>query len=278
METGGKISQASEPILMVLLPFPEIWLKSRSTSSAHCVLYRGKSFSLFHFIRFYSIVVQFLTCVSLFETSWAAACEASLPFTISWNLLKLMSIESMMPSNCLILFPLSPLVLNLAWGQGLFHWVGTSASASVLPGNIQGWFPLEWIGWISLQSKGLSRFFSNTPFKSINSLALSLLYGPTPILLCKYPECVLAIGMLCHLGKPGGQQVEVTSEEDAASPPTQPGPLFHEDKFPLHRVESRLWLTTVNDLESMKAFMLTLPSQYAASGQGSGPHSLNGTG
>ena len=115
METGEKISQASEPILTVLLPFPEIWLKSRSTSSAHCVLYRGKSFSLFHFIRFYPIVVvQLLTCVSLFETSWATAREASLPFTISWNLLKLMSIESMMPSNCIIPFLLSPLVLNLA--------------------------------------------------------------------------------------------------------------------------------------------------------------------
>ena len=70
----------------------------------------------------------------------------------------------------------------------------------------------------------------------------------------------------------------VASEEDAASPPTQPGPLFHEDKFPLLRVESRLQLTAVNDLESMQAFMLTLPSQYAALGQGSGPHSLNRTG
>ena len=45
-------------------------------------------------------------------------------------------------------------------------------------------------------------------------------------------------------------------------------PLFHEDKFPPHHVESRLWLTAINDLESMKAFMLTLPSQYAASGRG----------
>ena len=48
----------------------------------------------------------------------------------------------------------------------LFTWggqsIGASASASVLPMNIQDWFPLRWAGWISLQSKGLSRVFSNT--------------------------------------------------------------------------------------------------------------------
>ena len=63
-------------------------------------------------------------------------------------------------------------VLNLSQHQGLFQWVsffasggqsiGVSASASVLPMNIQDWFPLGWAGWISLQSKGLSRVFSNT--------------------------------------------------------------------------------------------------------------------
>ena len=57
--------------------------------------------------------------------------------------------------------------------------IGVSASTSVLPMNIQDWFPLGWTGWISLQSKGLSRVFSNTTVKSINSLALSFLYSPT---------------------------------------------------------------------------------------------------
>ena len=58
--------------------------------------------------------------------------------------------------------------------------IGVSASASVLPMNIQGWLPLWLIGWISLQSKGLSRVPSPTPqFKSIDSLVLSLFYGPT---------------------------------------------------------------------------------------------------
>ena len=55
-----------------------------------------------------------------------------------------------------------------------------SASAAVLPMNIQDWFPLGWTGWISLLSKGLTRVSSPTPqFKSINSSVLSFLYGPT---------------------------------------------------------------------------------------------------
>ena len=57
---------------------------------------------------------------------------------------------------------------------------GVSASASVLPMSIQDWFPLEWTGWISLQSRGLSRVFSPTSqFKSINSSVLSFLHSPT---------------------------------------------------------------------------------------------------
>ena len=65
----------------------------------------------------------------------------------------------------------SPPALNLSQHQGLFHelvlcirWpnIGALALASVLPMNIQGWFPLGLTGWISLQSKGLSRVFSNT--------------------------------------------------------------------------------------------------------------------
>ena len=56
--------------------------------------------------------------------------------------------------------------------------IGVSASASVLPVNIQDWSPLGWTGWISLQSKGLSRVFSNTTLQNINSSALSFLYSP----------------------------------------------------------------------------------------------------
>ena len=71
-------------------------------------------------------------------------------------------------------FPISQLFAS--GGQS----IGVSASTSVLPMNTQNWSPLEWTDWISLQSKGLSRVFSNTTqFKSINSSAHSFLYSPT---------------------------------------------------------------------------------------------------
>ena len=57
--------------------------------------------------------------------------------------------------------------------------IGVSALASLLPMNIQDWFPLGWTGWISLECKGLSRVFSNTTVQKHNSLALSFLYSPT---------------------------------------------------------------------------------------------------
>ena len=57
--------------------------------------------------------------------------------------------------------------------------IGVSASTSVLPMNTQDWSPLGWTGWISLQSKGLSRVFSNTTVQNINSSVLSFLHSPT---------------------------------------------------------------------------------------------------
>ena len=122
-------------------------------------------------------------------TSWTAARQASLSVTNSQSLVKLMSIESVMPFDHLILcclllllpsmfpsirvFPVSRLFPSC--GQS----IGASASASVLSMNIQDWFPLGFIGLISLQSKELSRVFSSATFKSISSSALSFLYGPT---------------------------------------------------------------------------------------------------
>ena len=82
----------------------------------------------------------------------------------------------------------SPSALHLSQHQGLFKCqlctshgqsIGVSASTSALPRNTQDWSPLEWTGWISLQSKGLSRVFSNTTVQSINSSALSFLHSPT---------------------------------------------------------------------------------------------------
>ena len=57
--------------------------------------------------------------------------------------------------------------------------IGVSASASVLPMNIQDWSPLGWTGWISLQSMGLSRVFSNTTVQKHQFFGIHLLYGPT---------------------------------------------------------------------------------------------------
>ena len=64
--------------------------------------------------------------------------------------------------------------------------IGASASASVLPMNIQDWFPLGWTGWISLQSKGLSRVSPTPQLKSISSSLLSFLYTPTLISIHDY--------------------------------------------------------------------------------------------
>ena len=129
-----------------------------------------KKFQVLHVIQFSSF--QWLSHVQLFATSWTAAHQASLSITNSQSLLKLMSIESVMPSNHLILcchlllfpsiftdirlFPMSQFFPS--GGQS----IGVPASASILPMNIQCWFPLGLTGWISLQSKGHSRVFSNT--------------------------------------------------------------------------------------------------------------------
>ena len=88
------------------------------------------------------------------------------------KLLSLMSIESMMPSKHLILscpllllpsiFPSMRVFSSKSALQSAGQSIGASTSASVLPMNIQGWFPIWLSGWISLQSKGLSRVFSNT--------------------------------------------------------------------------------------------------------------------
>ena len=116
--------------------------------------------------------VQSFTCVRLFVTPWTAACQAFLSITNSWSLLKLMSIELVMPSNHLIFchpLLLSPSIFSTSGSFPTSQFftsggqsTGLSASASVLLMNIQVWFPLGWTGRISLQSKGFSRVFSNT--------------------------------------------------------------------------------------------------------------------
>ena len=124
----------------------------------------------FRLVQFSS--VQSLSCVRLSVTPWITACQASLSNTNSGSSLRLTSIESVMPSRHLILcrplvllpsiFPSirvfsSESALRIRWPK---YW--SFSFTSVLPVNTQDWSPLGWTGWTSLQSKGLSRVFSNT--------------------------------------------------------------------------------------------------------------------
>ena len=116
--------------------------------------------------------VQLLSRVRLFSTPWISARQGSLSITNSQGSLKLMSINSVMPSShfilChpLLLLPPIPPSIRVFSNESTLHmrWpkFGVSASTSVFPMNIQDWSLLGWTGWISLQSKGLSRVFSNT--------------------------------------------------------------------------------------------------------------------
>ena len=82
-------------------------------------------------------------------------------------------------SSCLQSFPASGSFQISQFFTSGGQSIGASASASVLPTNIQDWFPLGLTGLISWQSKGLSRVFSNTTVQSISSSVLSFLYSPT---------------------------------------------------------------------------------------------------
>ena len=133
--------------------------------------------------------VQSLSHVQLFVTPWIAACQASLSITNSWSLLKLMSIESVMPSNHLILccpLLLSPSIfasirvisnesaLRIRWSKDWNFSFSISPSNEYL-GLIS--FRVDWLDLLAVQGTQES---SPTPqFKSINSSALSFLYSPT---------------------------------------------------------------------------------------------------
>ena len=138
------------------------------------------------------LVVQLLSNARLFETPWTATSQVSLSFTISQSMLKLMSIKVAMPSShlifCCLLLPLPSIFLNIrvffpvSWVFASGHQsIGTSASVSVLPMNIQSLFPLGLTGLISLQSKELLRGFSRTTVWKHQFFSASLHYGPTHI-------------------------------------------------------------------------------------------------
>ena len=143
-------------LFFVSLLFSPSWIISRHTFSVLMTLN--------------SFIVQLLSCVRLFATPWTAACQASLSFTVSRSLLKLMSVELVISCNHLILcrhFLLPSILpsirvfssesaLYVRWPK---YW---SFTFSISPSNIQGWFSWGVTGLISLLSTGLSRVFSST--------------------------------------------------------------------------------------------------------------------
>ena len=116
--------------------------------------------------------VQLFNHVPLFVTPWTAVRQASVSITNSRvhpNPCPLSQWCHPTISSCVVLFCSCPQSFPAFGSFPMSHLfasggqnIGVSASASVLPLNTQDWSPLEWTGWISLQSKGLSRVFSNT--------------------------------------------------------------------------------------------------------------------
>ena len=133
--------------------------------------------------------VQSLSRVHLFATPWTAArqvflstptpgaCSNSCPSS-QWCHPTISS--SVVPfSSCLQSFPASGSFPMSQFFTSGGQSIAVSASTSVIPMNIQDWFPLGWTGWISLQSKGLSGVFSNTTVQKHQFLVLNFLYSPT---------------------------------------------------------------------------------------------------
>ena len=127
---------------------------------------------------------SFFFFVQLFETPWTAACQASLSITNSQSLNKLVSIEPVMPSKHLILCHplfLPPSIfssIRVFSKESILRIRYWSFSFSISPSNEYLGLTSFKIGWLSLQSKGLSRVYSNTTVQSISSLVLSFLYSP----------------------------------------------------------------------------------------------------
>ena len=116
--------------------------------------------------------VQLLSHVQLLATPWTASCQASLSITnsrshpnlcpSSWWCHPIISSSGVPFFSCPQSFPASGSFQTSQLFASGGKSIGVSASTSVLPMNIQDWSPIGWTGWISLQSKGLSRVFSNT--------------------------------------------------------------------------------------------------------------------
>ena len=135
----------------------------------------------------HSSSVQLLSSVRLFATPWTAARQASLSITNSQSLLKLISIEVVMPSNHLILC--CPLLLLSFLASGSFQMsqlftsdgqsIGVSTSTLVLPMNFQDWCPLGLAGGCPCSPRDFQESSPTPQLRSLNSLALGFLYSPT---------------------------------------------------------------------------------------------------
>ena len=133
-----------------------------------------------------TVIVQLLTSLTLCKP--IPAHQASLPFTITPSLVKLIYIESVMPSNHFIhchpllllpsIFPNIKVPTSLLFPSGGKS-IGTSVSASVLPLTILGWFPLGLTDLISLLSKGVSRVFSSATVQKHQFFSAQFHYGST---------------------------------------------------------------------------------------------------
>ena len=169
MFSNGKFSK---PCLIFYLIILSSWTFQPSSSSSSLIIICLVFKCIFHRKSMYVISsVQSLSRVQLFVTPQTAAHQASLSIINSWSLLKLMSIgrwchptisSSAVPFSCFQSFPASESFPRCQFFPPGGQNIGVSASTSVLPMNIQDWFPLGLTGLISLQSKGLSRVFFNT--------------------------------------------------------------------------------------------------------------------
>ena len=143
------------------------------------------------------IVVQLLSCVWFFATPWTAARQSSLFFTISRSLLKLIEFDGITNwsrwchptiSSSVALFSFCPqsfpgsgsLAMSRLFSSGCQS-IGASALVSVLSASVQGWFPLGLTALISLQSKGLSTFFSSTTVQKHQFFGSQPLWSNSPI-------------------------------------------------------------------------------------------------
>ena len=147
-------------------------------------------------IQFSSL--QWLSHVWLFATPWTAAHQASLSITNTWSWLRLMSVKLVMPSNYLILYRSVATCFQSFPASGFFQIsqffasggqnTGVSTSASILPVNIQCWFPLRLTVLISLQYKGFSRVFISTTIQKHQFFGAQPFFIVQLSYLCDYLE------------------------------------------------------------------------------------------